>query len=493
MEEVAANSNWRFILTTREYILNIAKRQHEVFAQPSVDLTMCVINLSDYTRPIRAKILYNHIYFSDLPRDYKLALLEDRGYEEILSHRNYNPRVIEYMTQSRHACTVAPTLYLREFVDSLNNPKRIWDHVFRHQISEAARHLLLVMTTLREDARLEDIEKSFWKFYTFRAKHFGFPTSPGDWTDALKELDGNFIKSGKVGKDLVVSFHNPSVRDFMEQFLANSDVDAVNLLMAVHFYEQYTSLWAGIRGKCYRGIKLAGPLFLRELAANIWGPSARTIRTVNQRGETLGLSPHPPSNENRAEFLIRVADELAIPNCALLIEQVLSSLSSLWEAGTADREDLVRLLEFLTKRGLKQSEASFVAARRCVLMAQETNDDFRAAANFYEKYPETLSADEHDTLKARFLAFASDHPSRWDDDPDWLHQVAADIEYVGKKLDVDTEEYTQALIERAEEIEKERAEQEPPEDDERRWEPSDSRVEDVQGMFESLASDLRNQ
>ena len=69
-----------FILTTREYILNIAKRRYEVFAHPPVDLTMCVINLSDYTRPIRAKILYNHIYFSDLPKEYKLALLEDRGY-----------------------------------------------------------------------------------------------------------------------------------------------------------------------------------------------------------------------------------------------------------------------------------------------------------------------------------------------------------------------------------------------------------------------------
>ena len=37
MEEVAANPNWRFILTTREYILNIAKRQHEAFAHPPVD------------------------------------------------------------------------------------------------------------------------------------------------------------------------------------------------------------------------------------------------------------------------------------------------------------------------------------------------------------------------------------------------------------------------------------------------------------------------
>ena len=83
---------------------------------------MCVINLSDYTRPVRAKILYNHIYFSDLPQEYKLALLEEHGYEKILAHRNYNPRVIEYMTQWRHASETAPTLYLREFVDSLDNP-----------------------------------------------------------------------------------------------------------------------------------------------------------------------------------------------------------------------------------------------------------------------------------------------------------------------------------------------------------------------------------
>src|SRR5207249_10024600 len=58
-------STMAFILTTSEYILNIAKRRYEVLAHPPVDLTMCVINLSDYTRPIRAKILYNHIYFSD--------------------------------------------------------------------------------------------------------------------------------------------------------------------------------------------------------------------------------------------------------------------------------------------------------------------------------------------------------------------------------------------------------------------------------------------
>jgi len=95
MEEVSENENWRFILTTREYILNTARLRYEAFAQPPIDFRLCVVNLADYTRAIRAKILYNHIYFSDLPRPHKLALLQNRRYETILRHRNYNPRVID--------------------------------------------------------------------------------------------------------------------------------------------------------------------------------------------------------------------------------------------------------------------------------------------------------------------------------------------------------------------------------------------------------------
>ena len=215
VEEVASNPNWRFVLTTREYILNSAKLLYEAFAQPSIDFMLCIVNLADYTRPIRARILYNHIYFSGLPSAHKLALLEAKGYERILHHRNYNPRVIEYMTQTSHACSIPVSLYLSEFVGSLDHPTRIWDHAFRYQISEAARHLLLVLSTLPDDALLDDVKMAFWAFYRFRQSRFGFPTRSTDWSDALKQLDGNFINTRSVGKDIVVSLHNPSIRDFL--------------------------------------------------------------------------------------------------------------------------------------------------------------------------------------------------------------------------------------------------------------------------------------
>lgn len=492
MEEVSANGNWRFILTTREYILNIARSRYEAFAHPPIDLTMCVINLQDYTPSVRARILYNHIYFSDLPKEYQLALLEDRGYLKILAHRNYNPRVIEYMTQLRHAKAIAPTLYLHEFIDSLNDPSRLWDHAFRHQISEAARHLLLVLTTLPDETKLATLEIAFWKFYELRQKRFAFATASSDWLNAVKELDGNFIKTVKVGGDIAISFHNPSVKDFMEQFLANADADVIDLFRGAQFYEQYAALWRGCRGQPYHGIEVASSEYLKALAASLGGASARTLRKVDQHGDLVGLTPYPPSKEGRAAFFIRVVEALESPHSVQLIDWVVGFLSASWQGGSGDREGVVTLLEVLTKRGLKQDAAPFAAARHYVLTEPETDDEFRAVANFVEKYPDAVSDAERSVLKTQFVEFASDHPLGNDDDPDTLRALAADIEYVGERLGVPTDEFTQGLYERAEEIESERAEQElPDDDDDRRLRSADSHADDVTSMFDGLHNDLK--
>jgi len=146
----------------------------------------------------------------------------------------------------------------------------------------------------------------------------------------------------------------------------------------------------------------------------------------------------------------------------------------------------------MTRRGLKDDEIPFVSARECLLMRPQTNEEFRAAATFCERFPDAVSPEKRDVLRSQFLEFASDHPSRWDDDPGWLRQVAADLEYVGERLNVDTHPFTQPFIERADEIDSERADSEPSDDHEGRWNARDSSVDDVRSMFNGLASDLQD-
>ena len=67
------------------------------------------------------------------------------------------------------------------------------------------------------------------------------------------------------------------------------------------------------------------------------------------------------------------------------------------------------------------------------------------------------------------------------------------LENLGSRLGVDAEEYTQDLYEKADEVEAERAEEEPPDDYDREdWERTDTFLDDIEGMFDGLKSDLRN-
>ena len=407
-----------------------------------------------------------------------------------MSHRNYNPRVVEYMTQSRRAQSVGPTVYRQEFVDSLENPARIWDHAFRYQLSEAGRHLLLVLVTLPDETRLEDLERAFWAFYENRQKRFGFATTAGDWDNALRELDGNFVSNERIGSDIVVSFHSPSVRDFIEQFLATSDSDVANLIDAACFYEQFAALWSGAGGRRYTGVDRVGDKFLRVLASKLYAPSARALRVASM-GEITGVRVYPPSNESRVEFLIRVADELQDATAQPLVESVLLPLRALWEEGIADRQGLFRLLQVLTDRGLREGDGPFAAARQCLLTYAEELEHFQAAVSFCEAYPNEVSEGDRDGLRSKFRKFAEEYSDELDDeDPDWLREVAGDLEKVGHKLQVDTDPFTADLYERAGEIETERAEEEAPDDYPEDWRPSRREVDGVHQMFDDLRNHL---
>src|SRR5258708_7245684 len=325
MDEVKANDNWRFVLTEREYILNDAKLRYESFAQPEVDLTPCIIELSDYTQRIRAKILYNHIYFSDVTDAHKRALLEERHYEKIIHHQNYNPRIVEYMTLANRVKGIPPDNYFETFLTNLGNPIMVWDHAFRHQLSEAGQHLVLVMGTLGDEVRFCDLESAFKAFYSFRQRKLGFNTRSSDFDNAVKELDGNFIKTSLIGRDRIVTLHNPSLSDFLEHYFANTPADLMDLVESANFFDQFINLWRGRRGKRYSAFDGAGGDHLLEvIGPRLTCPSCKFLRIkIGQSEDYHGVRVQQMSFEHRIAFVIQVCEFLDTPPPAKLREAFL--------------------------------------------------------------------------------------------------------------------------------------------------------------------------
>jgi hypothetical protein len=435
--------------------------------------------------------LYNHIFFSDLPDAHKYALLENHRYETILHHRNYSPRLVEQMTQARNVIDISPSAYFDDFVKNLDNPARIWDHAFRNQLTEAAQHLLLSMGSLPDEVLLTDLEIAFNSFYQYRREKLGFSTSSRDFEHALKQLDGNFIKTNALGDARIVTFHNPSVLDFLENYLADSPNDVAALIDTACFFDQFVRLWHGRGEKRFSGVDKYGSEFVQALARQFYAPTCRIIRVSDGRGTIVSARRYDRSFESRTSFVVEVMEGLGTKDSRALADQLLSYLPGRINAGNADRDDLVRLLTTLSDRKWLPDSPIFAAAKEYLTHGLQEVEDFNIAMQFAESFPEALTPEDKDRISTDFERCCRDYDAGWTDDSDWIRSVADDINSVGQKLGLDVKRFVDRLIERADEVEPERGQRPDDEEDhEDRWSEEARASLDIDLMFECLLREI---
>jgi len=287
LAEVTKSKSKRAILTTREYILQEARQHYELLSGPELNVPKCIIELESYTRAQRARILYNHLYFSDLPPEYAEAVVGRRGYRRIVDHDNYSPRVIEWMTSALGAAHASPDEYPDLFLSNLDNPSRLWKHAFEHQLAPDARLLLLVLTTFGDDVDIAHLETA-WSF----ARCGAGGTAPGEehlrFLSALRQLDGSFVRTQRIGQDTAVSTHNPSIRDFLAQRIGADARLAEELLGKAVYFEQVAMLVQldpdGKRAKTVSGLVRDSPTLRSAIERTICASRATLLRVRSGHG-----------------------------------------------------------------------------------------------------------------------------------------------------------------------------------------------------------------
>src|SRR5665648_33224 len=247
IEKIKKGSNKKLIMTTREYILSQAKLKYEIFANFNLDLAKCIIDLEKYSKLIRAEILYNHLFYSNLPPGYIRVLLIDKNYLKIIDHPNYSTRIIQLMTDISKIDYISERKFIDLFIGSLNNPINIWKHSFENQISKSSQHLLYIMLVSNDQIFEDDLVKSFWKLYKDESNKLNFEINREDFINSLKELENTFIKISKVRSDRsyglekknktknLIQFQNPSIRDFLINKVRNN-IDIISSLIDSAIY-----------------------------------------------------------------------------------------------------------------------------------------------------------------------------------------------------------------------------------------------------------------
>lgn len=284
VEMIKATGHSRFILTTREHLLQTAHIASERLRHSALLDHRCLLALADYSKGQRARILYNHLYFSDLARDYKEQILRHDFFLEIVEHQHFNPRLIEWLSSSARLRVVSSAEYQEHIRSVLKNPQAIWSHAFNSQISAAARNVLLVLYSYGAYCELRDLEPLWKSLNAHTSKKYNRPADPRDYKNALKELDNAFV-SYKRGH---AEFLNPSIRDMIAAEIRDCPHIAIDVIAGAERFQQIIAMIELARRDGNPPVQQA----LIQQASTVVGNIGRLLRAPHLRWEQNAQGRH---------------------------------------------------------------------------------------------------------------------------------------------------------------------------------------------------------
>jgi hypothetical protein len=289
IRRISEMGNKRLVLTTREYILKNAAARYERLGQVVRVERKCILSVADYTARVRAKILYNHVYFSKLPRPARVALVEENQYSSIIAHQSFNPRLVEHAIAYAIERQVAPAAFPRLVLDTFDNPTSLWDHAFRSQLPPVAQAILLSLAFLPTGVILEDLEVTSTRLAQHRS---GTNVAPIEWRRNLRLVDGTFLHiESKVlyaSPRQCVAFHTPAIRDYILRYVSEEAHEVTTLVNSATNFELLVNLWEAANTRDGEDFRLP------ELARTL----EREVATLAQAiSSNMGAKTCQPANE----------------------------------------------------------------------------------------------------------------------------------------------------------------------------------------------------
>jgi len=217
IERIRNSHNKFMLLTTRTVILNKMRQLSDKIERLGLKDNEYEIQLTSYSDFDKARILYRHMYFSELDRELLNVIFHDRFYMRIIKHKNYSPRIVEYIMNKKIVHSLSPAQFRAKVVSSLDVPEEIWRHSFETQIEEVHRAFLFTLFTFKGYADETLVNKAYLARLEYERTVNGLAFEGNVLDSTVRILQGGFIDVlyDQSQEKRYYRYVNPSLADFI--------------------------------------------------------------------------------------------------------------------------------------------------------------------------------------------------------------------------------------------------------------------------------------
>lgn len=234
------NPNKMLILNSRITILNQAIQNFSVLEKYFVfkDFKMYRIDLSIISDTEKARIFLAKLKQFRVPNEYYNDVRKNNGYRTIIKHKNYNPRLIEFVCTPKRYDLVSTECYCNFILDNLQNPYAVWENEFVNRLEHIDRIFMYILYSITDyKVDIEKLKQAF-NFYIR-----GSTEETLNYFDSILELlNESLLKIDVYQGQRRVGVINPSVNDFLKSSIESNINLKIKLLEHAIFYDQLARL-----------------------------------------------------------------------------------------------------------------------------------------------------------------------------------------------------------------------------------------------------------
>ncbi len=480
----------KLLLTTRDYILQQARRRLERFERDADRLDRVTLEVEALDEWERARILVAHLDQNQIPSGHIRALVTSGTHRRLVQHQNFMPRLVAETAEDGHHQT--ETDYPRWLQAQFDNPERYWEKAFDH-LSPAAQHWLYALAVAGGEGAVDDLTGFFHRLHHELAAQVELNARER----ALTEVEPNFAISEDIDGTIWLRYATPAIGDLLQRLIDRDDhlkariIEHLGCLQhGLHLFQ----LREGDDRPVQTNAALRTRLFEQHLALLHQPAWERKVRWSSQTPRNQLVIPgfverlirlwRAWNDRSRRGEPLHGMDQAAERNRALaaLADEGLPDDAS-WQDALARQpyEPLLALASWLPKPAKRHTVWS------TALQVLTDTADARALVDAVDHSPELgeyLAREEERFLDA--IDDAADTEAWHADDPDHVTDAITNLEVIEGTMGFDLSDARHSLMHRLEELQDEITEDDDDRPSPERGERDRSRTAQLDSLFWQL-------